>query len=95
MDAHSSRQKKKTRARSPGTSTLSGAEDRACKNRMGKVKRRIKFLALQCGNPEELIICKVLENKSISDEYELHRRFSKFRIRGEWFSAEVLDLKDV
>ena len=65
--------------------------------KIGWVKSSVesRLLALQCGNPEELIICKVLENKSIADEYELHRRFSKFRIRGEWFSAEVLDSKDV
>lgn len=54
-----------------------------------------RLAALQCGNPEELTICKVIENKSITDERELHRKFSAFRIRGEWFSAEVLDSKDI
>lgn len=54
-----------------------------------------RLAELQCGNPEVLSICLVIKNKSLSDERELHLRFAEQRIRGEWFSASVLDALEV
>ena len=40
---------------------------------------------LQLGNPEKLKLLKTVEG-SVSGEKEIHRRFSKDKIRGEWFN---------
>jgi Meiotically up-regulated gene 113 len=47
---------------------------------------------LQVGNPRPLRILKTLQG-SHSLEYELHHRFKKHHVRGEWFKADSTILK--
>lgn len=51
----------------------------------------IRLTSIQIGNPEELIIIGITYNFS---EKDLHEKFVKERIRGEWFSpsGELLNL---
>lgn len=47
--------------------------------------------SLKTANPNELVVLGVMEG-GVGDEKELHRRFSRRRLRGEWFelSNEIL-----
>ena len=56
------------------------------------VERRLT--ELQCGNPEVLHIRRVIDGMSLRDEFEMHKRFSHLRIRGEWFDKSVLTMGD-
>lgn len=53
----------------------------------------LRVAELQCGNPETLRVCHVIEDMAKSDEAALHRRFASLRIRGEWFDPAVLALE--
>jgi len=54
------------------------------------IKKRLPIL--QVGNPEKLILLKVIQG-SISGEKEIHKRFAKHKIWGEWFRPikELMD----
>lgn len=39
----------------------------------------------QTGNPDKLVIYRVLQNIPVSFEKEIHERFSHLRLEGEWF----------
>lgn len=54
-----------------------------------------RLAELQCGNPEKLIVCRVIENMSRRDEASMHKRFAALRIHGEWFCARVLQESEV
>ena len=49
------------------------------------ISRRIE--EIQVGVPEKLIVYRCLEG-TMQHEKALHRRFSKYRLRGEWFRLE-------
>lgn len=49
-----------------------------------------RLQAIQNGNPEELRIIDTLPG--IDLEPMMHRRYREWRIRGEWFEEEVLEL---
>jgi hypothetical protein len=54
------------------------------------VERRLQ--TLQCGNSSDLLILKTIKTKKPWDlEFQLHERFSEFKIRGEWFSSDIID----
>ena len=54
------------------------------------VKDRLQ--TLQCGNSKDLLILKTIKTKKPWElEKQLHDRFSQFRIRGEWFSSDVIN----
>lgn len=44
----------------------------------------------QCGSPLILQIIKVIPDVAIKFEKQLHKRFAKYRMHGEWFLPEVL-----
>ncbi len=48
--------------------------------------------ALQNGNPDEMIVVKVIERVHPSMEKELHSRFKDYWVRGEWFADKVLGI---
>jgi len=48
----------------------------------------------QTGSPFPLRIIKTIKRVSPKYESELHKRFSSFRLHGEWFSETILDLFD-
>ena len=57
----------------------------------GDVKERIK--QLQCGNPRELRPVCTIElplGDGFQLEAALHRYYANYRIRGEWFSLDVV-----
>ena len=54
------------------------------------VKKRLK--TLQIGNPNKLSIIKIINNVNKSEEIKLHKKFKKYRIKGEWFSDEIFNL---
>lgn len=57
----------------------------------GDVERRIK--QLQCGNPRELRPVCTIElpfGDGCQLERALHRYYANYRIRGEWFSLDVV-----
>ena len=43
-------------------------------------------MELQIGTPDLLVVYKTIENVTKQKETELHRLFSQYRIRGEWFA---------
>lgn len=45
---------------------------------------------LQEGNPYELVVLAVSYGGGYDFETELHRKYRPWRIRGEWFSEEIL-----
>jgi len=45
----------------------------------------LRLPALQTGNPRELKIVAIARNQSVQYEFELHRRFAQYLIRGDWF----------
>jgi hypothetical protein len=51
-----------------------------------------RLAQLQTGNPEKLVIVKVIKGKGIDYERELHRIFADYHIRDEWFRSEVIGL---
>ena len=67
--------------------------------KIGKAKEPFERLkALQIGNPYELEIYDLIEVKphkpsyfdSVTFEKMLHRMFSKYKVRNEWFMAEPI-----
>ncbi len=50
---------------------------------------------LQSGNANELILLGAIRGLP-GDEFDLHRKFSEFRIRGEWFRYDqsIIDMMD-
>jgi len=55
--------------------------------KIGRTRQMLeeRMATLQCGSPDELVfIGGILGNQTI--ETELHHKFSKFRLHGEWFS---------
>lgn len=55
------------------------------------IEKRIK--TLQTGFPETLVILKTYPGDT-SDEAGIHEEFKEFRLRGEWFKPDVLELAD-
>jgi hypothetical protein len=54
-----------------------------------------RLQALQTGSPHKLEILKTQEtNDARKLERELHETFADFRLNGEWFSDDVLELLD-
>ena len=49
-----------------------------------------RLRALQTGNPNLLIVYRVIENVTRKTETELHHFFYSYRIRNEWFSITTL-----
>ena len=47
-----------------------------------------RLLDLQIGNPHELYLYAFIDG-DIALEKELHERFKKFHIRGEWFQFKL------
>ena len=45
---------------------------------------------LQTGCPKKLKLIKILPFKTYEEEEELQQKFKKYRIRGEWFSKDIL-----
>ena len=45
-----------------------------------------RLASLQTGNADLLVVYKTIENVTKQKESELHRLFSQYRIRGEWFA---------
>lgn len=45
-----------------------------------------RLLTLQIGTPDLLVVYKTIENVTTLKEAELHRLFSQYHIRGEWFA---------
>jgi hypothetical protein len=43
-----------------------------------------RFRALQTGSPDRLTLVAVMDG-DVKEERELHRRFGKYRLFGEWF----------
>lgn len=43
---------------------------------------------IEDGTPEDLVIYRVLPGRDIQDERRLHRRFSAYRRKREWFACE-------
>jgi hypothetical protein len=56
----------------------------------GSVEARVA--AMQTGSPVELRTLAVLDG---NHERELHRRFAKWRLHGEWFDSAAPGLRDV
>ena len=54
-----------------------------------------RFNALQTGNHCELTVYKTIKNVPRRLEKKLHRFFSKYRIRGEWFKITTDQIDDV
>ena len=54
-----------------------------------------RFNALQTGNHCELTVYKTIKNVPRRLEKKLHRFFSKYRIRGEWFRITTDQIDDV
>lgn len=52
-----------------------------------------RLAELQVGNPDELDLLLVLPHSAPFEEHQLHWRFDRYRIRGEWFKYEGI-LKD-
>ena len=50
----------------------------------------IRAMKLQCGNPEELYLLDYFPNVPPSFETKLQNALDEYRIRGEWFSPDVL-----
>ena len=53
-----------------------------CRETNPPVKR---LKALQTGSPEYLEVLLLLPHKPPFEEIQMHRRFSQYRIQGEWF----------
>lgn len=49
---------------------------------------RDRLSGLQIGSPEPLHVLAVIENAGLSEERELHAKFARHHIRGEWFSLD-------
>ena len=50
----------------------------------GTIEHRLK--KLQTGNPDDLVICRYFHTEHpFFIEKQLHRRYSAFRVRDEWF----------
>ena len=57
-------------------------------------KPEIRIKSVQTGNPDELIILfKVKSNMPYKLETYLHRTFTPFSIRGEWFNSDIIENK--
>ena len=54
-----------------------------------------RMFSLQTGNPERLVCEKIIGCESVKSAYklekELHKKYRRFNIRGEWFSEDVLN----
>lgn len=62
----------------------------AVKIGVGDPKQRIK--QLQTGNPREITLVREINTPlAYALERKMHQIYSDYRIRGEWFSAEILD----
>jgi hypothetical protein len=65
---------------------IDGLHDYIKIGRSNSVAYRLK--TLQCGSPYTLkLIASFLENSNIlkQEEFEIHKRFSVYRVSGEWF----------
>lgn len=51
---------------------------------------RDRLAQLQCGNAEILRVVKLTPGAAWESFF--HQEFAKYRVRGEWYSAEILDL---
>jgi len=56
------------------------------------IEKRIK--SLQTGFPETLVILKSFPGDT-TDEASIHEEFKEYRLRGEWFKPDVLELADM
>jgi len=64
--------------------------------KIGMTKRtpEERIAELQTGNPSELLIFAVIRTTdALKCEKMLHRLFSRYRKRGEWFSISVKDIR--
>ena len=57
-------------------------------------KPEVRLKALQTGSPFKLVLLKVIPKVTREQEWELHRRFSAYRLHGEWFREDGLELAD-
>lgn len=55
-------------------------------------KKRLAMI--QTGNPDKLRIILLVNNINKLIEKFIHQELDRFRIRGEWFSEKLLDMKD-
>lgn len=56
------------------------------------IGRRLYYL--QSASADELILIHHIEHGGRGLEFSLHKHFKQYRIRGEWFTADVLDHLD-
>lgn len=56
---------------------------------------QFRLASLQCGCPVELRIIKTIDVVPRTVETDIHKRFAKYRVRGEWFDPIVLTLEAV
>lgn len=54
-----------------------------------------RLLQHQIGSPFILRVVKVIENVPHNTEKELHKKYEKYRLHGEWFSEEILSIDRV
>ena len=46
--------------------------------------------SIQTGHPEKLTVVHTIEGVPIQVEQDLHKRFEAYRVRGEWFTEDVI-----